>query len=164
MILRLDRGPLARCAMLGSWCDIITRARRFVGATASPNRWSQPVRSPRHRKRCLGHSVLALVMWGERRVLFPFARFTFPSKLKGAEPPTSQIGGWTAIPEPSRESTGKKPQKTVIWDGRIPVFANQLIFVRRKSSGYYAAARQSRSESATIRIRKFSQAADGWRA
>jgi len=26
------------------------------------------------------------------------------------------------------------------------------------------AARQSRSESATIRIRKFSQAADGWRA
>ena len=28
MILRLYRGPLARCAIFGSWCDIMTRARR----------------------------------------------------------------------------------------------------------------------------------------
>jgi hypothetical protein len=69
-------------------------------------------------------------MWGEDESCFPFARFTFPTKLKGAEPPTSQIGGWTAIPEPSWKSARKKPQKTVIRDGRNLVFANQLETVR----------------------------------
>jgi hypothetical protein len=47
-------------------------------------------------------------------ICFPFARFTFLPKVEGAEPPTSQIGGWTAIPEPSWKSARRKPQKTVI--------------------------------------------------
>lgn len=65
-------------------------------------------------------------VWGKMSPV-SLRKIYLPAEVEGAEPPTSQIGGWTAIPEPSRESTRKRPQKTVIRDGRILVFANQLI-------------------------------------